>query len=141
MRIVEGTHLDIKTVNLGILLLVLFCVSLARADQWPQFRGPDGNQLSTGQALPEVWGSETNIQWQVKIPGRAWSSPVVWEEKVFVTSVAVLDQPASKKIKPTDDCQWKIYCLNKDSGEIVLSLIHISEPTRPSKSSRMPSSA
>src|SRR5947209_8859880 len=65
------------------------------ADEWPQFRGPNGTGLAEDSQLPSAWGTDKNIAWKVKIPGVAWSSPIVWGDKVFVTT-AVSD----KEVKP-----------------------------------------
>src|SRR5262249_18581918 len=70
-------------------------VGLASADDWPQFRGPNGSATSPDKQLPVEWGTDKNIAWKVKLPGYAWSCPVVWGDKVFVTT-AVTD----KQTKP-----------------------------------------
>jgi outer membrane protein assembly factor BamB len=71
--------------------------SLGRADEWPQFRGPGGTGVSAGDQLPTQWSKDKNVAWKVKLPGYGWSSPVVWGDKVIVTT-AVSDKqqkPAS----------------------------------------------
>jgi outer membrane protein assembly factor BamB len=68
----------------------------ACADEWPQFRGPGSSGIAAGEALPLNWGAGKNIVWQAKIPGLAWSSPIVWGDKVFLTT-AVTD----KQTKPS----------------------------------------
>jgi outer membrane protein assembly factor BamB len=78
------------------LALGLFAAGLASASDWPQFRGPNGSAISTDKELPVEWGKDTNIAWKVKLPGYAWSCPVVWGDKVFVTT-AVSD----KQTKPS----------------------------------------
>ena len=65
--------------------------AFVHAAEWPQFRGPGGNGQSDEAKLPTEWGPDKNVQWKVKLPGTGWSSPVVWGNKVFVTS-AVTDQ-------------------------------------------------
>jgi outer membrane protein assembly factor BamB len=67
------------------------------AGEWPQFRGPNSAGLAE-MALPTEWSLEKNVGWKVQIPGVAWSSPIVWGEKVFVTT-AVTDK---QKKPPTD---------------------------------------
>lgn len=56
--------------------------------RWPQFRGPDGNGVADAVALPERWSATENVAWVVELPGRGWSSPVVWGDRVFVTSAS-----------------------------------------------------
>jgi outer membrane protein assembly factor BamB len=70
-------------------------VRFAPADDWPQFRGPNGSATSPDAQLPAEWGRDKNVAWKVKLPGYAWSCPVVWGDKVFVTT-AVSD----KQTKP-----------------------------------------
>lgn len=53
---------------------------------WPQFRGPDGLGIADGASLPTRWSAELNVAWSTALPGRGWSSPVVWRDRVFVTS-------------------------------------------------------
>ena len=53
---------------------------------WPQFRGPSGRAVSPIATLPTKWSTTINVAWTAEIPGRAWSSPIVWGDQVFVTS-------------------------------------------------------
>ena len=53
---------------------------------WPGFRGPSANGLSDERALPLRWSSTENVRWVADVPGRGWSSPVVWNSRVYVTS-------------------------------------------------------
>lgn len=53
---------------------------------WPQWRGPGGSGLSAGTAYPEEWSPTKNVAWKTAVPGRGHSSPVVWGDRVFLTS-------------------------------------------------------
>jgi len=53
---------------------------------WPGFRGHDLSGIAASKKLPEKWSKTEGIAWSQEIPGRAWSSPIVWEDTVFVTS-------------------------------------------------------
>lgn len=55
---------------------------------WPQFRGPDAAGVADGQQLPDAWDATTgtNLRWKAAIPGLAHSSPIVWGDRIFVTS-------------------------------------------------------
>jgi outer membrane protein assembly factor BamB len=53
---------------------------------WPQFRGPSGRAVSTIDTLPTTWSTTMNVAWKADVPGRGWSSPIVWGSQVFVTS-------------------------------------------------------
>ncbi|HEX6162312.1 MAG TPA: PQQ-binding-like beta-propeller repeat protein [Vicinamibacterales bacterium] len=52
---------------------------------WPQFRGPSGSGILDGK-LPTAWSAKDNVKWSVEVTGRGWSSPVAWNNTVFVTS-------------------------------------------------------
>lgn len=116
------------------LLLLLFIPAAAQKqstkDNWPSFRGQNAAGIADGQNLPEAWDGEkgTAIKWKVPIPGLAHSSPVVWENKVFVTSSISSKDKAT--FKPglygagdaSDDKsvhQWKVFCLDKKTGKTV----------------------
>jgi hypothetical protein len=60
----------------------------ARAPEiaWPQFRGPSGAGILSAGKLPTSWSSKDNVAWSVEITGRGWSSPVAWNNTVYVTS-------------------------------------------------------
>ena len=68
--------------------LVALLVSVGTADdQWPQFRGLNAGVVADDPALPDVWSPTQNVAWRLDVPGLGWSSPVVWGDHVFVTSV------------------------------------------------------
>src|SRR5438874_9055778 len=71
-------------IALGMAALSLPLDSLA--DNWPQFRGPQGAGLSTQAGLPARWATDQNVAWTATVPGYGWSSPVVWGDQVFVTT-------------------------------------------------------
>ena len=62
------------------------------AEGWPQFRGPEAIPISENPNLPSRWSTSENVEWATDIPGTGWSSPIVWDGKVFVTS-AVGNKP------------------------------------------------
>ena len=68
------------------LMAVVFCSSVPRAAEWPQFRGPGGTGVADDSSLPQRWTSTENVAWVAEVPGRGWSSPIVWRDRVFVTS-------------------------------------------------------
>ncbi|HEX3184996.1 MAG TPA: PQQ-binding-like beta-propeller repeat protein [Pyrinomonadaceae bacterium] len=97
---------------------------------WPSFRGPQASGVAEGQNLPDQWNAKTgeNILWHTKIPGLAHSSPVVWGNRVFVTSAVSSDPKATFKpglygdgdaSKDHSQHRWMIYALDKQSGKIV----------------------
>jgi outer membrane protein assembly factor BamB len=75
--------------------------ALPRAENWPQFRGLQAGVAADDPALPDAWGPTQNIVWKIDMPGAAWSSPVVWGDHVFVTTV--INTKAEERLKPTAD--------------------------------------
>ena len=84
------THRDLIAVTIVLLLLV----SVASAGQWPRFRGPNGQGITDAKTIPVKW-TESDYNWKIELPGTGPSSPVVWDDKVFVTCA---DQQAPKGI-------------------------------------------
>jgi outer membrane protein assembly factor BamB len=81
-----------------VLLLILTCflVGAKVSDQeahWPQWRGPFFNGMARGDA-PLTWSDKTNIKWKTEIPGRGFSTPVVWGDKIFLTTAIPTGKPA-----------------------------------------------
>ncbi len=68
-----------------VAVLVTFAL-IARGENWPRFRGPNGQGHSSDIGLPLNWGATSNISWKTAIPGEGWASPVVWDGNVFLTS-------------------------------------------------------
>src|SRR6185295_8311070 len=70
-------------------VLALAAVSRPHAfgpTDWPQFRGGDAAGVADQFALPVSWSARQNVAWVTDIPGRGWSSPIVWGNRVYVTS-------------------------------------------------------
>ncbi len=59
---------------------------LPAADNWPQFRGPDGDGHAQATSLATTWSESENIAWKTPIHGRGWSSPVVWDDQIWLTT-------------------------------------------------------
>lgn len=70
------------------LVIFVAVVGLARADNWPQWRGARLNGISAEKNLPSEWNIESgkNIAWKLALPGQAGATPVVWKDKIFLTS-------------------------------------------------------
>jgi outer membrane protein assembly factor BamB len=107
----------------------LWCAPFGRAEtpNWPQYRGAQSDGLGEGATLPDTWGPTENVVWRVDVPGWGWSSPVVWGDRIFVTSAVSegeVERPIvggypGGHIKPTDVHRWMTYCLDFDDGSIV----------------------
>jgi outer membrane protein assembly factor BamB len=103
---------------------MLFCAALLQAENWPQFRGPTGQGVSTETSLPLRWSASENVVWKTSIPGEGWSSPIVWGDRVFVTSAR--DQGVS--------CH--IVCLDRMTGQILWDKEVLQQATRGRKEGR-----
>ncbi|MDP6113080.1 MAG: PQQ-binding-like beta-propeller repeat protein [Planctomycetota bacterium] len=68
------------------LLILLGAVSNLDAQNWPQWRGPDQNGISREKGFPTKWSKTENILWSVPLPGRSGSTPVVWNDQIFLTT-------------------------------------------------------
>ena len=69
-----------------LLFAVLATEQIHAADDWPQFRGNDQSGLSGETGIPSKWSATENIAWKTPIPGESWSSPIVWRDRVFLTT-------------------------------------------------------
>ncbi len=75
-----------KRACLALASLVLLCGRPAAEENWPRFRGPTGQGLSDATGLPVTWSETENVRWKTALRGKAWSSPVVWGDQVWVTT-------------------------------------------------------
>jgi hypothetical protein len=71
---------------LSVLTLASLTASSAAAQHWPQFRGPHGAATADGAALPDTWSITEHVAWSVTMAGAGWSSPIVWGDRLYVTS-------------------------------------------------------
>ena len=59
---------------------------LAAGDQWPQWRGPLGTGVAPSGDPPIEWSEDKNVHWKIAIPGKGHSTPIIWGDRVFITS-------------------------------------------------------
>jgi outer membrane protein assembly factor BamB len=87
-------------------------------DSWPQFRGPSGQGHSDSRGLPLTWSEQSNIKWKTPIHDRGWSSPIVWSNRVWLTTAT------------PDGTQLFAICVDGDSGKIIhdLKLFDVAQP-------------
>ncbi len=95
---------------------------------WPQFRGVGSLGVAEDPALPDKWSTTENVAWKTEIPGTGWSSPIVWGDNIFLTSViSTANQEAPKKglyfggerPAPKDEHRWMVYAVSFKTGKIV----------------------
>ena len=103
----------------------------AQEGQWPLFRGPDAGAVADDPRLPETWSETENVVWTIDVPGLAWSSPVVWDDHIFVTTaVSVADdevQPIRGLYDPGEhngavpasgEHRWMVYDIDFETGAV-----------------------
>ncbi|MBI1826567.1 MAG: PQQ-binding-like beta-propeller repeat protein [Planctomycetes bacterium] len=121
-----------NSMTFGILTLAV-CVSfsnLAYAGNWPEFRGPNGSGIGTGTP-PEKWDIEKgeNVKWKAAIPGLGNSSPVIWDQRVYLTTAVPLGGETKldkgwmggsiAPVEESGEWEWKVLALDRGSGKIV----------------------
>ena len=108
------------------LIAVALAVVGVGAQEWPQFRGPAAGVAPDDPALPDTWSATQNVVWKVPVPGLGWSSPVVWGDHVFVTSVVNTTQQEPPKpgfylgdwAASTAPHRWMVYDIDARTGKI-----------------------
>jgi outer membrane protein assembly factor BamB len=104
-------------------------VSSSSAADWPQFRGGSAAGVADGRGLPETWSTTQNVVWKADIPGKGWSSPVVWGDKIFLTSVVsdaktpeprkgLYIQDLKGTVQPGEH-RWLVFCLDGKTGKVL----------------------
>lgn len=98
----------LKTIlKLLLVLAVSIPLSPVQSQNWPCWRGPDGDGVSFESNLPVEWDSMENVIWKCKVPGTGHSSPVIWENKLFITSAL------------PDTKEKILLCYNTDNGDLL----------------------
>ena len=115
-------------VALALTLLLSTALS-AEAQNWPSFRGPDASGVASAAKPPSTWdlASSRNVTWKTALPGLAHSSPIVWGDRIYVTTaVAVSGQPGVKtgeagiaSANDTVSHTWRLIAIDRAKGTIV----------------------
>ncbi|MBW1803208.1 MAG: hypothetical protein JRJ85_21070, partial [Deltaproteobacteria bacterium] len=127
------SKLNIFVIVLSFLAVLTFSIQVAAQEgreQWPSFRGQGGRGVSEHSPVPVSWNVDdgTNIKWKTAIPGLSHSSPIVWDDRIFVTTAASGGKDEGLKLgmygdgDPVDKevvHDWKVFCIDKGSGEIL----------------------
>ncbi len=101
----------------------LMCSGLPAAEGWPQFRGPRGDGTSTATNVPLTWSETNNLAWKASLPGRGRSSPVVLEDRIWLTTA--IEQGVQRTRIGPDDMQTAEHvslhalCLDRGDGHIL----------------------
>jgi outer membrane protein assembly factor BamB len=120
----------------AILVLTVVPAPTVHAQHWQQFRGPQAGVATDDPRLPDTWTTTENVAWSIDIPGRSWSSPIVWDDHVFVVTAVntkAPNQPLNPVVtylarslggtmsgaditKPTDEHRWTLYDIDVRTG-------------------------
>jgi outer membrane protein assembly factor BamB len=104
--------------SLLLLLRAVLCQAAFAGETWSQFRGPTGDGHSDSRGLPISWSEQEHVKWKVPIHNRAWSSPVVWSNQVWLTTAT------------EDGTRLFAICVDRESGKLVhdLHLFDVEHP-------------
>ena len=114
---------------------------LLAKENWPQFRGPTGQGHAVTQGLPLHWSESENVVWKTPIPGRGWSSPVIFENQIWMTSAhasaadeatkqrRVRGSTNSQPLAVVNDLTMFAVCVDKNSGRLLKTIRLMTEPT------------
>ena len=105
--------------HIMLIIAALAAVGLGAAEvNWPEFRGPLGNGTSTSTNLPLHWGEQQNVKWKMAIHDRGWSSPVIWDRQVWLTTAT------------TNGHELFALCVDRDTGKVIrdLKLFDVAKP-------------
>lgn len=112
---------------LGILLSANS--AMAQDANWPQFRGPGARGIADDIGRTDTWSATEHVAWTRDIAGRGWSSPIVWGDRVFLTSAVSFGEVeeakkglyfgGERKDRPDSEHVWLVVCLDLNTGEVV----------------------
>ncbi|MDA1229802.1 MAG: PQQ-binding-like beta-propeller repeat protein [Planctomycetota bacterium] len=118
------------------------CVSVSADDEWPQFRGPDGQGHAAVTGLPITWSETENIVWKMATPGEGHSSPVISGDQIWLTTAIAKELTAEQQkerlaavknsngLKVAGALTLQAICFNRKTGEIeqTVELFEVTEP-------------
>ena len=120
-----------KRIATPILFLLFLQTAVAgEGIHWPQFRGPHSSGVQEGFSTPVRWSAETgeNIAWKIPIPGLSHASPVIWGDRIYLTTAVSNQGNVDLKVGLYGDIgaspdesvhQWKVYCFDKNTGRVL----------------------
>lgn len=114
----------------AILGWMLSAGAVLSAQNWPSFRGPAASGVADGAPTPVTWNAATgeNVLWRTPVPGIAVASPIVWGERVFVSTAVSSDASAGIRtglygdVAPAKDVSphtWKLMALDRRNGKVL----------------------
>ena len=110
---------------LAVGVCVASCVGTGRAEEanWNQFRGPRGDGSTTAKGLPTKFSEGSpEIVWKTPVAGRAWSSPVVWGDQIWLTNAPEVQNAPKEKPKLDAPIVLSAVCLDLNTGKVIHDL-------------------
>jgi hypothetical protein len=123
------------SVVIGLFLAAGFLLAVAQNPAgydkyWHQWRGPQMNGASSNGNPPLEWSETKNIKWKVAIPGRGHSTPIIWENRIFILTAVPLEpeaKPAAKEggrrgmpsRKTNIKHRFDVLCLDRSDGKVI----------------------
>ena len=107
--------------------LLALAAPAAAQEQWPLFRGPAAGAVPDDPRLPERWSETENVVWKTPVPGLGWSSPVVWDDHIFLTSAVSAGEEEvpvpglydeHDHISANASHRWMVYAIDFETGAI-----------------------
>src|SRR5262245_36964630 len=115
-------------IGVALIAALLLASEAASNNNWPQFRGPRSTGVADDPSLPDRWSTTENVTWKTEIPGTGWSSPIVWGDRIFLTSVmsaGPVETPkkglymgGNRETPPVGEHRWLVYCIDFKTGKI-----------------------
>ena len=98
-----------KHVIIYVLMLVFLSISgfLQAEDNWPHWRGPLHNGIIDAKNLPMKWSTTENILWKTPLPSWSAATPIIWEDRVFITSPSRSEPEPEPEQKPAEEHQGR----------------------------------
>jgi outer membrane protein assembly factor BamB len=95
---------------------LLSLTSFARAENWAHWRGPTGNGTAANSSPPIEWSDTKNVKWKVDVPGQGLSSPIVWDNRVFITTAVPVDGQPTRALTTLE---FKVLCYDRHDGKLL----------------------
>jgi outer membrane protein assembly factor BamB len=96
--------MKIRTIQ--VFALVIFSFTVARSENWPQWRGPTANGVSSEKNLPSRWTPEENVNWKLAMPAWSGSTPIIWGDRIFLNVAET-------------DANIYLWCVDRTSGKML----------------------
>ena len=98
--------------------LLILSSSFVRAEDWPRFRGPQGNGVSTDTEAPLTWSDKDNLKWKIALPGPGSSSPIVSGNRVFLTFYSGYGTNRSD-VENISGLKRHLFCIDRATGKVI----------------------